>query len=540
MKAYEMMSSFYDTQVSIIHDEQTKFSANTVLATSLLSIDNDKALLLTINTLNLFRERFVSEGIVAIQPWLLIIFQLIKMDSDNESEFTEDLILFKNVIGSQHYDNLYAHVFSSDKTLELLKEALPKMSDILYTSDIGFDNKNLSVIARRGLDIAYVSNDINNVYLCLFFLLSPEFTRDVSGYDTMRIESNRKEELSANLIKKFRNKCIRFSKILTGSVCVLASSPSISYSLIVTNEGSENLLKLNWTDRNVYNWLNLNKEILELKETSENEFFFYHGHSDLQESGKNQINQKTAHFTIDGNFSSNPLVFFRSFDNSYFPHNFYQNNENEFISLQCPISLSFSMGKGFCEVLTIQKDIGIWAPCDSGDMTINTLFSRLSSFNEKKENNIIEVTEKIPSKKLTNDIVFLITHGDTDIDKTQRVYFMNGDTKIGLDQILDENKFIILFVCHAGKQSMNPISYDVDSLASNLLKNGAKGVIAPSWPLNIDIAYFYYKLFINKLNNESTLGDIHHQIMLEMSEKNINPAVWGNLHYYGNLNLTVK
>jgi hypothetical protein len=108
-----------------------------------------------------------------------------------------------------------------------------------------------------------------------------------------------------------------------------------------------------------------------------------------------------------------------------------------------------------------------------------------------------------------------------------------------LDVSLPKNKVIILFVCHSGKQSLSDYSYSVDSIIKNLLNDNTKAIIAPCWPLSIDIAYFYYKIFISKLYNKISLGDIHFQIMKEMSEKNINPAVWGNLHYYGNPNINI-
>ncbi|MBL1244301.1 MAG: hypothetical protein COA39_007920 [Sulfurimonas sp.] len=541
IEAYEMMMTFNDVHISIINDEQTRFSANTVLATTFLSEDLDKVESITKKTLSSFKDRFRNEGTTAIYPWLIIIFQLIKRNPTCENTFTKDLTYFKDIIGVHVYDNIHAHVFPSIESFQILKDALSQMSEVLYTHDIGFDNKNLSVIAKQGFDLIDSIKDIDNIYLCLFFLLSPEFTRDVNNDDASRIESKEKEESSTKLINIFRNKCIEFSKLLNGSVCILASSSSSSnYGLTINEKGVENLLKLNWTDKETYNWVNLNKELLNVKETSEDDFFSYAGHSNLQENCKLKIDQKITNFVINYDFSSKPLILLRSFDNSYFPHNFYKNIKNKFISLEGPISLSFSIEKDFCKTMSIKNNIAIWAPCDSGDMTINMLFSRLSRFNKDNKINVTELTNGVPSEKLKKDIAFLITHGGSDIDKTQQVYFMNGDRKIQLNQILDGNKFIVLFVCHAGKQSKSRISYDVNSLVSNLLKNGAIGVIAPSWPLHIDIAYFYYKKFMAKLNDTLTLGEIHHQIMLEMSEQNINPAVWGNLHYYGNPNLTIK
>jgi len=539
-KLYKFLEEFYNTYVLPSSNERLILSSSLIYIHSLINKDIAKALNYTIEILNKYRELLFKNEHEGITSWLIIIFNLIKLDKDNESQFLLYMDMFKRVIGEEKYNNLYSMVFSTKTTSQLLKEMMPKVLNITFDSDIGYDINQQVMMAKNLIKDAYRENSIENIYLCLFYLMSPEFVREYTIKNTKiaTMYSNEKTPDSNFILKTFENRLKEFAKKLKGDLIILVTTSEYMYQIIIDDNNTsifENIFDM----KDIDDWINKNSNILEVKDRNEYELFESGIPSKNQEQSQKEINEKTK---IKLNIDTSPknIVIFRSFNNSFFPHNFYKNKIGDFLSLKRPSSLNFSIDKSFAEELSICNDIGLWAPCESGDMTINMLYSRIERFHQDENIKLNSITSILPKEKLLNDIAVVITHGSSNIDETNRVFFTQDDMQIELTNVLKENKVIILFVCHSGKQSLNDYSYSIDSIIKNLLQDQTKAIIAPCWPLSIDIAHFYYKNFITKLYQNLSLGDIHFRIMKEMSEKNINPAVWGNLHYYGNPNIFIN
>ncbi len=535
-KLFNLLEEFYNHYINKSTDDRLILASSLIYIHSLFYTDQDKALTHTIEILNKYRELLFDNEQEAIISWLIVIFNLIKFNQTNEKQFILYMDMFKRVIGEEKYNNLYSMVFPTAITSKLLKNMMPKILNITFDSDIGYDVNNYVMMAKSFIQDAFIQKNFEEIYLCLFYLMSPEFVREYSpkNIKIATMNANKKLLNPSDILQNFENRLHEFTNNLQGEVVILAMTNENMYQITINDTASIFEHKVDSYD--IYDWINKNSEILEVKDKDEYELFELALPSDHQENSKRTIDNKTK-IKLDINDLSNTITIFRSFNSASFPHNFYKDESGNFLALKRPLSLNFSIDLSYAENLSINNDIGLWAPCESGDMTINMIYSRIEKFHQENNLTFNPVTSIVPKEKIQNDIAVVITHGSSNIDETNRVYFTQDNLQIELTNILKDNKVIILFVCHSGKQSLSDYSYSIDSIVKNLLTNHTKAIIAPCWPLSIDIAYFYYKMFIELLCKNLSLGDIHFEIMKELSKRNINPAVWGNLHYYGNPNI---
>lgn len=538
---YESLENFYENNILKSNNGRLILSSSLIYIHSLFCTNQEYALKLTIETLNTYRELLFDNEHEAITSWLVVIFNLIKFDRNNENEFTLYIEMFKIILGEEKYNHLYSYIFPTDETAKTLKNALPKTLDILFDSDIGYDINNYVMMAKELIKDAYIKESFEEILLCLFYLMSPEFVREIIKRNSRISMMHTKDQvLDPNIIlENFENRLKKFVQSLNGNIAILIATSNEMYQVVFENHTKRSIHKSNLNTEDIHDWINKNSHLFEIKDSNEYELFESGTLSRTQEKAKKNIDDKIM-IRLNIVDSAKNLIIFRSFNNSFFPHNFYKDTAGEYLSLKRPLSLNFSIDVSYANNLAISNNIGIWAPCDSGDPAINILYSRIEKFHHDNNINFDAMTSVLPHKKLTNDIAIVITHGNSNIDETNKVFFIQEDLQVELTNILEENKVIILFVCHSGKQSLSDYSYSIDSVIKNLLKNDTKAIIAPCWPLSIDIAYFYYKIFISKLYQNISIGEIHCQIMKEMSERNINPAVWGNLHYYGNPNIYLR
>lgn len=538
---YKILDNFYDTNILKSNNDKLILPSSLIYVHSLFYTHPSKALRVTIEILNKYRELLLDNEHEAITSWLMVIFNLIKFNKDNEKEFILYMQMFKMVLGEEIYNHLYSQIFSTEMTAQILKDVLPKISNVTFNNDIGFDINNHVTTAKELIKDAYNRKSFEEIYLCLFYLMSPEFVREHTNKNTKIaiMYSNDKSPSASLILENFEIRLKQFAKSLNGDITILATTSEYLYQINMNNKGESSIVQMELDTNDIHDWTNKNSSFLEVKDRDEYELFELGIPSKVQEQSKQEIINRTK-IKLDIVDSSEYIVLFRSFDNSFYPHNFYKDKLGNFLSLKRPLSLNFSIDNSYAKKLTVEKDIGLWAPCESGDMTINMLYSRIEKFHKDNQIGLNAMTSILPKEKLQNDIAVVITHGGSNIDETNKVYFTEDDLQIELTNILQKNKVIILFVCHSGKQSLNDYSYSIDSIIKNLLKDNTKAIIAPCWPLSIDIAFFYYKIFIEKIYQNISLGDIHFQIMKEMSKKNINPAVWGNLHYYGNPNININ
>lgn len=537
---FKTLENFYNTNILKLNNDKLILPSSLIYVHSLFYTNQKKALSVTIEILNKYRESLFDNEHEAITSWLVIIFNLIKFNKNNERELTLYMEIFKRVLGKEKYNNLYSQIFSTEITTQILKDNLPKILNITYNSDIGYDINNYVITAKELIKEAYTKKSFEEIYLCLFYLMSPEFVREYTNKSTKVaiIHSNDKSPKPDLILENFEKRLKKFAKNLNGEIVILATTTEHLYQVNINSDGKKSIYQMELNTQDIHNWINKNSVFLEIKDKDEYELFESGLPTKTQEKSKDEI---TSRIKIELNIvdSYENIIIFRSFDNSYFPHNFYKDKSGNFLSLKRPLSLNFSIEECYAKNLHVDQNIGLWAPCESGDLTINMLYSRIEKFHQDNNIGLNAFTSILPKEKILNDIAVVITHGNSNIDETNKVYFTDNDVQIELTNILKENKVIILFVCHSGKQSLSDYSYSVDSIIKNLLNDNTKAIIAPCWPLSIDIAYFYYRIFISKLYQKISLGDIHFQIMKEMSEKNINPAVWGNLHYYGNPNINI-
>lgn len=97
---------------------------------------------------------------------------------------------------------------------------------------------------------------------------------------------------------------------------------------------------------------------------------------------------------------------------------------------------------------------------------------------------------------------------------------------------------VVLFVCHAGRSDPAIGSLDARALVSELMSSGVKAVIAPQWPLNIDIPPHWLPGFLEAIGKGSTIREAKLRGDSRVKEHFASPAAWHSMNLYGDGEIT--
>ena len=287
-KLYEFLNNFYKNNILKSDNDRFILSSSLIYIHGLFHTNQQKALTYTIEILNKYRELLFRNEHEAITSWLNVIFNLINIDKKNEKEFSFYMEMFKRVIGEEKYLNLYSMVFPTETTPQILKNMLPKVLDITFDSDIGYDINNSAMTAKKLIKNAYEKQSFEEIYLCLFYLMSPEFVREYSIKNkTFSIMYSNEKIIEPDFIlKNFEDRLKYFVKNLNGEIIILLTTSEYMYQIIIDDNGISSMFEIKLDEEEIYDWINKNSTILEVKDIDEYELF------ELPKPSKNQIESK--------------------------------------------------------------------------------------------------------------------------------------------------------------------------------------------------------------------------------------------------------
>lgn len=166
---YEYLEKFYDDYILKSNNEKLILPSSLIYVHSLFHTNQDKALMVTTEILDKYRELLFNDQNEAIASWLTVIFNLIKFDVDNKKVFILYIEMFRRILGEEKYNNLYSQIFSTETTAQILKDALPKVLRVAFDDDIGYDINNHVITAKELIKDAYAKNLLKK-FICVYFI----------------------------------------------------------------------------------------------------------------------------------------------------------------------------------------------------------------------------------------------------------------------------------------------------------------------------------------------------------------------------------
>jgi len=92
---------------------------------------------------------------------------------------------------------------------------------------------------------------------------------------------------------------------------------------------------------------------------------------------------------------------------------------------------------------------------------------------------------------------------------------------------------VVLLVCSAGRSDEKQYAGETCSLVTELFEHGVQTVIAPVWPLAIDVAEIWLPEFLAQFSAGETAMDASFAAARKVETRFTNPCAWASMHLYG-------
>jgi hypothetical protein len=202
------------------------------------------------------------------------------------------------------------------------------------------------------------------------------------------------------------------------------------------------------------------------------------------------------------------------------------------------ISTEFMVQSNFYNNISSGAHAKLWIPLDSGDYTLNQMWSHLEARISNYGINIF--TTKSIETQLNGEINIVCAHGAKSMDQTEWFYAHDEPIK-DVDEIVGNGKLLILLVCYAGTMSSGFYDTAVHSIVKRFIRDGYCSVIAPVWSLSTEIVPLWMEVFMNELyNNKAYVIDAVYRANMAVKEDFTAISAWACMHLYGNPYLQIN
>lgn len=452
--------------------------------------------------------------------------------------------VFESIVPEEKIKIHKTILFGGLKELKaLLKESLIKLNETRSTSDFVYDNESALKISNRLLRKAAENTDADA------FLFSMLIKSDYSILFQPKLAS---KEISPLIIPEFDISAVEtIYENKSEFLSVLPIAPTSSLVCIGFSEGSLYQLEL---CNNEFNISILNTwNYKTYKQLINDDFFFNLNFSDTvrDKSGvrlispeefkqeENKLASAVEIIKLSISTKANSACIVKDMELSKFPHNLFLNQDGDFVAKRIPVTNVLSTEwfiQSSRKPLPNKFSKSIWIPTESGDYTLNYLFSNIEeSIKENEFETFIQTELESP---LASDINIVCSHGTKNISEIQVVYHEHQPT-YNLDTIIGKGKILIFFVCYSGSMQTDFYRNDVTSLIKRYISKGYEAIIAPFWALEVTIPGYWLPTFSQSLNEGKTISTAVFEANKKVYERYPTPAAWACLHLYGNPNLRI-
>lgn len=549
MNLYDVYSNIYENCPKQIFNEYENRSLDHLYCSCLLKAGklNECHIKVTDCLLN-YRESIIVGGIIEVQPWLVIIYNLKRLLSDSKfssSIYPYYMEIFESIVPTQNISQIKAIIFGDPESLKpLIKEALIKLAQTRSISDVVKDNSTPIIMANRIIEKAVMQEDYESLYLASILKtdLSLSFMEKESDeVIPLSVPTTINEEEFVKLYGRHEEKLELLRAKGTFFFIWLLTAENSLYQMSFTN-GQLSAQRLN-------DWHHT--EFIKLKN---NGFFASINFDDtiktenevrnvLPEEHIQNSKQYIDYFSfakLNVTDDEQPLLFINDIALSGFPHNLFLDANGGLIHFKKPVCNVLSTEwfiKEKNNFLSGQFTKSIWIPTEGGDFTINQLKSKLETVLERENFNITE--SLLPEQPINSDINILSSHGDSSIALKQAIY-PDENPRININSYIGQGKLLIFFVCHSGSMTPTPFENSISSIVKGFLNQGYSSIIAPFWSLHINLASPWLDVLLSSLREGDEIIFAVHKANLKVYELYPTIAAWACMHLYGDPSLRIR
>lgn len=475
------------------------------------------------------REKILGLGIEGIIVWYVFTYQV--NEKQNTESLHEYLNYFNRVLPNDTIQNINALLCNNTDIITRYNELYQRLDKTLYHKDMVSEIKNSEYFLRRMIVLSETYNNKKH-YLNAFRLLV-----DLSSWKKEKnVTGLVRNEFSTDIepVNHYEDFVLKWDNKRDIEAILLCRGDSSVYQLNIFIDKDSYPIKIS-----KYNYESIRRVMSILFDIT---------HFNPNPESDTDIVPSTTQIEAFKIFElytlkKKPICILADIDLVEYPSNLYCNND-EFIFLKVPLFSPTNIESFLSEKAEpiLLDNCHLWCPADSGDITLNLLFSKIETIidiNKINANKQIEI-----SNTFSGDIRIVIAHGGSDIDHSEVLSATDNFagkkyTYENIENILIGAKLVILFVCYSGKVSNDYFYNKNNSLIKKLLSMGVSAVIAPKWPLNIFIPPIWLPVFFEELKSGKDTLHSFHNASLKVYERYRNCGAWACLHYFGNTSLKI-
>lgn len=174
------------------------------------------------------------------------------------------------------------------------------------------------------------------------------------------------------------------------------------------------------------------------------------------------------------------------------------------------------------------------------DLSILFLKDRLEAPLKRYGFNIIE--NDLPVGLTNSDIAIIVAHGSLGITKlfSSVTDTIRNFSPIELSNSLEGSGCAVLLVCHSGRSDPKLKTSETMGLVTELFRANVRNVIAPTWPLHVNVAELWLPAFLENFLAGKTLGRSSNDASVKVREKFDHPCAWNAMQVYGDGSFSLK
>lgn len=492
-----------------------------------IDISND-----LVTFLNKYKEMIFTNGSQSIKIWLSLIIQIYDI-------YNNDILYlyktnFYNLLPPDDKDDLEQLLGNGD--INYYNRIISRLSESRTHRDMVSEIKNYTNLFRNFVIQGFKDKEYKK-FINGFIMISDRSLQNIENLDypkftEIHFNKDKTHDYYTENIESFKKidfkntELILITHIQNNVIYMNSSQKQIRFSEL------ESKWKLSYMNQHLKNICS------DMRFTTYSKNYEFEDHDYID-----QLREQSLKFTNYQlkTISTKPLEVIYDTDTSRFPSNLIQENNN-FVFLDRPIftSLNYNSILNRKDITINIKKIKLWSPIDTADLALNKLYSSLSHFLDVYE--IDSYTGIQIEENLTSDISIVIAHGGNNIDDSNTLHARDNYKKIDyqysyIEKNVKKSKILLLFVCHSGKISKDIFYEKTNSIIRKFTKNDVEAIIAPKWPLSIEIIPIWLPVFIDSLNSGYSSLESFHLASKSVYNKFKNAGTWACLHYFGNPNI---
>ncbi|HEY4195776.1 MAG TPA: hypothetical protein VGM63_09595 [Mucilaginibacter sp.] len=541
-------------------------------------------LLSSINETLKMTEEFLDKNIRAIAdfgqqgavPWIVYIYNLKNIEAKGYITIPASIITYlselEKLTDANTLDNLKAQFFPrQEKSPQMLIDALYKVFETRAVEDYAAEITALELLANNVIKISTDPIKVNQILLAGLVINDNTLTFQESFAAGHSPFVKEKDDKRLEILNNYDKYLLDKLNLLPGQILMWLFEYDYHVAALFIDD------KKNIALQHLPDW-----DLAKMKVWHSKIDDFYFDEKDgypinQQESDYVQDLKNLSFAKIEAPFDFNEILVTYSLEMANFPNNllqiviktqanvslnahqelvkvFLEEHQYDFIGLHRPITnvVSFEYFGEHGKIINIEKanlNLQCWIPTIDEDYVLYLADKTLRSLLEEKYK--VEIQNGVyPIPQLSATINVFVAHGAKSGFGFRSVHTRGSDAghallnEKGIGRVFGSGLIAVVFICDSGSQTKDIYTQKLVSFVHQLLSQGYKAVIAPSWKYNPAITATWLDGFMEALKAGKSVS-------FAVQEANVNSAVkgfdeffgfysprgWAAMHLYGNPNI---